>query len=128
LSNITSLSIPNSVTSIAAESIQGCNALTSIALPFVGGSRAISTSGSTSYVFGYIFGTTSSSGTGTTYQYVAYSYIPTTLRTVTITDATGISANAFYNCTFLTSITINSGAQSNVGSNAFTNCVAPTYN
>ena len=82
-------------------------------------------------MFGYIFGCTTNtiytSGYSTrptntttlTYQgqdcygsssnkyYYAMYYIPQTLRNVTITKATGISANAFYGCSYLTSVILN---------------------
>ena len=48
-------------------------------------------------------------------------YIPSSLREVVITDATGISANAFYNCTMLTSITLNEGITA-IYDRAFYNC------
>ena len=91
-----------------------------------------SSSGS-KYLLGYIFGgktietytyssTVPSSTAGLIYQgqnyyYPYYShyyywtqyYIPSTLKSVTITDATGISANAFYGCAMLESLTLNEG-------------------
>ena len=148
---ITTIAVPKSVTSIGAGAFQGCP-LESITLPFVGGSRKISSSTATSssvyngqqywqngsiYAFGYIFGGTSKVGTssaapsstsdwiyqgasyyeeshyssGYHYMYYYYDgyYIPATLKIVTITDATGISANAFYGCTMIESLTLNEG-------------------
>ena len=89
-------------------------------------------------VFGIIFGqstTTSSTGisgavnqynydnTYTTIHY--YYYIPQTLKTVRITDATQIPENAFYNCDFIESIELNEGIES-IGARAFYNCKALT--
>lgn len=54
-------------------------------------------------------------------HYINLYYIPSTLREVIITDATGISANSFYNCIMLTSITLNEGIKS-IYMNAFYNC------
>lgn len=48
-------------------------------------------------------------------------YIPSSLREIVITDATGISANAFYNCTMLTSVTLNEGITA-INTYAFYNC------
>ncbi len=144
LANIT---IPNSVTSIGESAFCGCNNLVSITLPFVGSSSSvisyspIDSEFSDDQLFGYIFGSrkqsNTSNGTNLVYQgqsshtdvfseskYYRVYYIPSSLRTVIITNATGISAYAFYGCDNLTSITINSEAQNNVYSNAFTNCTA----
>ena len=57
------------------------------------------------------------------YRWRVYYYIPRTLREVVITDATSIPMNSFYNCSFLTSITINEGV-TKIGTNAFYNCNA----
>ena len=50
-----------------------------------------------------------------------YYYIPSTLTTVAITDATVIPEEAFYNCANITSITLNNGVTT-IGTNAFENC------
>ena len=149
---ITTIVVPKSVTSIGAGAFQGCP-LENITLPFVGGSRATSDSvESTSspstysgspYLFGYIFGAeTKNTGSlnapnstdGLIYQgqgkswssYYSYwtrYYIPATLKSVTITDATGISANAFYGCTMIESLTLNDGITA-IYDKAFYNCTA----
>ena len=48
-------------------------------------------------------------------------YIPTTLTTVVITDATVIPEEAFYNCANITSVTMNNDVTT-IGQNAFENC------
>ena len=48
-------------------------------------------------------------------------YIPSTLTNVVITDATVIPEEAFYNCTNITSVTLNNGVKT-IGTNAFENC------
>ena len=58
------------------------------------------------------------------YMRCYYYYIPSTLTTVTITDATRVPDAAFNGCGNLTSITINSEASNSVGSYAFQNCNA----
>ena len=54
--NLTSVTISDSVTSIGDGVFSGCSALQNITLPFVGGSKD-ATSASSSTLFGYIFGT-----------------------------------------------------------------------
>ena len=123
-SGLTSIVIPDSVTSIGYQAFYNCSGLTSITLPFVGSSREAS--GTYDAVFGYIFGyTTSSSASGTTRQYYTdsrsyYYYIPSSLKSVTITDATQIPYGAFYNCTHLTNITLPDNVTS-IGEEAFYN-------
>jgi len=107
--SLTSITIPDSVTSIGSSAFKGCSGLTNITLPFIGSSRTAS--GKNSSVFGYIFGYSTTSATGTVRQYYAtvsscYYYIPGKLKSVTVTDDPDIPYGAFYNCTNLTSITL----------------------
>ena len=110
--DLTGVTIPDSVTSIGSSAFSGCSGLTSITLPFVGSRRG--NSGTSDSVFGYIFGSSSYTGGTQTYQYYSssgsgsstYYYIPTSLKTVTITDETVLGYGAFYGCSGLTSVTI----------------------
>ena len=80
-SGLTSITIPDSVTSIGSSAFRGCSGLTSIAIPFVG-------SGDSSNIhFGYIFGASSYSNNS--------SYVPFALKEVTITSGTSIGDYAF---------------------------------
>ena len=105
-SNLTSIVIPNSVTSIGSYAFQRCSSLESITLPFVG-------NGSDKTHFGYIFGASS-------YSYNA-DYVPTSLKSVTMTGGTSIGDYAFDGCSNLTSIEIPNSVTS-ICNNAFYSC------
>ena len=121
--------VPDYVTEIEEGAFSGCASLESITLPFVGGS-ASATNASASTLFGYIFGTSSyTGGTGTTQYYAnsyytssyyGYYYIPTSLRSVTITGG-NLFYGAFYDCSGLTSVTIGNDVTS-IESSAFERC------
>jgi len=103
--------------------------LTEISLPFVGG--GINASSIADNHLGYIFGENSYTGatevalhyrdnTNTTILNVKY-YIPTLLKSVTITSATEIGDLAFASCRGLTSITLSDKVTS-IGEGAFRDC------
>ena len=75
-------------------------------MPFIG-------DGSDKTHFGYIFGASSYSD--------HYYSIPKSLKSVTITGSTSISNYAFYDCTYLTSVTIGDSVTS-IGEHAFYKC------
>ena len=125
---LTSVTIPDSVTSIGPSAFSGCSGLTSITLPFVGPRRG--NFGTTDSLFGYIFGTSSYTGGTITHQYYSgdYSmsyYIPTALKTVTITDETVLGNGAFSGCNGLASVAIPDSVTS-IGANAFGDCYGLT--
>ena len=102
--NISSITIPESVTSIGYSAFYGCSSLVSITLPFVGASQ----NGTSNTYFGYILG--------------GSSYIPESLKEVIITaPCEKIDSSAFYNCKGLTSITIPDSVTS-IGFYAFYDC------
>ncbi len=112
-SSLTSLVVPNTVTSIGQTALYGCSKLATLSIPFVGYNRT--TTSASQYYFGFIFGATSYS--------VNSNYIPTSLKKVYVTDASKVSENAFYNCSYLTHLYINKGVTS-MGQNAFYGCSA----
>ncbi len=124
---ITTLVVPDSVTSIDSSAFYGCNGLQEITLPFVGASRiADSYTGVFGYIFGYTSSTSYSGPTGTTKQYYSnpysyYYYIPTTITKATITDAAQIPNNAFYNCANIQTIILNDEITS-IGESSFEDC------
>ncbi|MBQ2819205.1 MAG: leucine-rich repeat protein [Clostridia bacterium] len=129
---LTSIIIPDSVTSVDSGAFSGCSSLESMVLPFVGGSiKRESDTNSYKYPLGYIFGTSSYTGGVETVQYYYYGvdtssrykskyYIPSSLKSVTITGGE-ILYGAFQNCTSLTSVTIPDSVRS-IGDHAFSYC------
>ena len=106
-SQLTSVTIGNSVTSIGYDAFYNCTSLESITIPFVGNTR-------TDYsYFGYIFGAFSYSDNN--------NYVPSSLKSVTISGASSIDDYAFYGCKSLTSVTIGNGVTS-IGYYAFYYC------
>ena len=96
-SSLTSVTIPNSITSIGNGAFRNCSSLTSVTIP-----------NSVMSIGNYAFGGCSS------------------LRSVTIGNSvTSIEDEVFYNCSSLTSITIPNSVTS-IGSSAFEGCSALT--
>ncbi len=112
-SSLESITVPDSVTSIGASAFYGCSSLKSITLPFVGSSK--NTSSNTH--FGYIFGASSYSDNS--------SFVPESLKTVVVTGGTSIGSDAFCNCKGLTGITIPDSVTS-IGDDAFFGCTGLT--
>ena len=143
--------VPDYITEISLGAFSGCSSLESITLPFVGkGKNAVGEDAD--WLFGHIFGTESYTGSiAVTQRYLNYKdrlenqiyYIPSTLRSVTITrdnilygafsgcsmltciiipdSVTSISGSAFFDCTSLTSIEIPDTVNT-IGSSAFSGC------
>ena len=108
-SGLTSIRIGNGVTSIGYSAFKDCSGIESITIPFIGENA----DGTGATHFGYIFGASRNSYNS--------SYVPRSLREVTITGGTSIGSSAFYECTGLTSITIPNSVTS-IGNYAFDGC------
>ena len=122
--NLISVTVPTSVISIGKFAFRNCNNLKSITLPFVGASRTAKNG--YDQVFGYIFGyRTASSGVGSggTNQYERYYYyIPSSIRTVIISDgATAVAEKAFYRCGNLVNVVLPDSIET-IGTSAFEYC------
>ncbi|GHV03453.1 hypothetical protein FACS1894211_16180 [Clostridia bacterium] len=123
---LTGVEIRSGVTGIWGNAFAGCSGLTSMTLPFVGDSRTAATGRQA--LFGYIFGENSYTGGTETKQVYGTGvndsptfYIPTTLKSVVITDTTQLGYGAFSSCRGLTSIGLPGGLTS-IGDKAFQNC------
>ncbi|MBO4668220.1 MAG: leucine-rich repeat protein, partial [Bacilli bacterium] len=121
-----SIVIPNSVEEIGLDILNGCNALESVTIPFVGFTRPNSENVSDHRPFGHLFGTNQNRGDicqhwpsnpSVDYWYV----IPESLKTVTVTDSTYIPDYAFQNCRMLVNINLPNEV-TYIGQQAFRSC------
>ena len=92
--SLTSITVPDSVTNIGLSAFMQCENLTSMVLPFIGANKEDSEDN----YLGYIFGAQSVGNTP--------SFIPSSLKTVTVTGDGNIHGSAFYSCSGLVSVTI----------------------
>ena len=128
--NVTSIVVPDYVTKISEGAFSGCTKLQEITLPFVGDSIKL-TDDNYQYPLGYIFGTADYAGstaTGQSYydpstkKYTNTTfYIPTSLKTITITS--GQLNYSFYKCANLENIILGDNISS-VGSYTFSDCTS----
>ena len=132
--SVTDIIVPDYATNINSGAFSGCSSLQSITIPFVGNRAGATSSDTYQYPFGYIFGEDSYTGRTAVKQsyygsstssttYTTY-YIPSTLKSVTVTGGY-MPYGAFYNCSSLTSITISDSVTS-IGKYAFYECSSLT--
>ncbi len=112
-SGLISITIPDSVTSIGRSAFSGCSSIVSITIPFVGSTKE----GTSNTCFGCIFGANSFSDND--------DYVPSSLKTIVITGGTSIGYYAFSDCSSLRSITIPDSVTS-IGQKVFEGCIGLT--
>ena len=107
---------------IVEDALHGMSNLESLTIPFIGATQNVNGVSGRNYTLGYIFGTSNYSNAYPVSQYSTY-YIPKGLTSVTIRDVTNtIGANAFKDCSSITTITSNAKIVQ-LGASAFANCV-----
>ena len=110
-----SITIPNSVEFIGKSAFENCSQIENMSIPFVGQIKNLIISSpeyNKNTHFGFIFGATSYSNNGK---------VPSSLKTVYITDCNQFDEKAFYGCQYLEKVYLCSGIDS-VPFYAFENC------
>ena len=130
---IKTIIVEDTVTGLSSGVFYGLSSLERMTIPFVGSSKKASDS-TYQHPFGYIFGTSSYAGGMATKQYYyganifsvtnSTYYIPSNLKSVTVTSGE-ILRGAFYDCSYLTSVTIGDDVTS-IGAYAFYDCSSLT--
>ena len=130
---IVTLVLPDTLTSVAKGSLNGCSELYSLTIPFIGPND--SATAEEGGQLGYIFGTTSYGSANSTFgnathnstaittnqSYATY-YLPYNLKVLSITKQSTIRSHAFYNVTTVTDLTIGDYT-SYIERSIFTGCI-----
>ena len=109
---IKSIAIPESVTSIGRSAFENCNSLESLTIPFLGEKKDDM---SNNEHLGYIFGASNNTFNS--------DYVPSSLKTVTVTGGTAVGGSAFLSCHYIKSIIISEDVTT-IGSSAFAGCTS----
>lgn len=110
-SSLAEVTVPSSVSWIGQGAFEGCTSLASITLPFIGNGDGAYTN------FGYIFGAYDS--------WSSSDYVPSSLKTVTLTGMFDLPANAFENCNGIETVVLPE-ALVTIGDYAFNSCASLT--
>ncbi len=113
-SSLTSLTIPNGVTSIGYSAFSSCSGITSITIP-----------NSVTRIETYAFSNCSAITTANIPTIAISTISKSKLQSVVINGGESIDGSAFYSCSSLTSVTIQSGV-TRIGYQAFRNCSSLT--
>jgi len=108
--SLETVSLSNSLTAIGQDSFRDCKAIIEMNIPFVGLTNNNSTTN-----LAILFGATIATNGPT--------YVPSTLKTINVTNATLIPQKAFYGLYSIKSITLNEGI-STIGISAFEGCTS----
>ncbi len=132
---LTKITIPESVIYIGFRAFDGCSSLEEITIPFVGEKAGKTSSDTYQYPLGFIFSDYLYGGTKTEQNYYGnstnkttslVSYLPSTLKKVTVTGGY-VPYGAFYNCENITTIVLNNSV-TGIGENAIYGCSSLEYN
>ncbi len=107
---LTDISVPSEVRMIGKGAFFECEGLEGITLPFAGETA----NGASNTHFGYIFGAQSYSNNSL--------FVPSSLKSVTVTGAVKIDTCAFYGCEFLEELTVYDSLKT-MGASALAGCV-----
>ena len=113
-----SIALPSCTEEIGFKVFENCSSLEKITIPFIGKT----VDDTENNYLGYFFGATSYKGTYDNYFYDGNKYnVPSTLKTVILTNAKRVGSGAFYDLEELKSITLNEGI-TDIKEYAFYNC------
>lgn len=120
-SRVTSVSVPDCIKTIGRGAFKGMTSLEKVSVPYTG--KSLNKTGYEGY-FGYVFDYTTTETDGTVNQNGYYSYIPSSIKEVTVTQNSIIPGYAFQNCASVEKIT--AAKVTSCGSYSFRGCSSLT--